>query len=518
MINLNNKKHIYSIAWLAGVLPVVYLMCNTSLRERNCLPNKPILLKLTAYLFAAGTYYALILLGKQLVIDTSLFDSKYLSIAAIFLLFMALQLLLSSLFLKISERFFADAFDFSDTISNKTLWFYFILTSSVSIAMTAYLFNYGPFQFTFSAIYVVANIYLYSQIKHVFKTNVQTYVFTTLFVIISSAFPISNSAFAHIEIPIAKAIVFVGYYYAPFILYAILLFLVWNGIKHSILLISKNKKLRSTLQTNKRIIALIILGTTLAIEIFGIFNFNNTRIISYKIELANKTSELKDFKIIFAADSHFSEITNHYFIEQFIDKINAQNADIIFFVGDIFESSRANEEMAFIQNQLKQIKSKYGVFAVEGNHENYNKINNAAYFANSNIELLSDTTIIINNTIQVIGRLDKRNPKRRELDELTNDIRSDLPTILLDHQPPNKLEAYPKADISLSGHTHNGQLFPLNFIVDYIYELSWGHQKVENTHFFVTCGAQGWGPQVKIGSRSEIVELNINSSTQTVSN
>lgn len=79
---------------------------------------------------------------------------------------------------------------------------------------------------------------------------------------------------------------------------------------------------------------------------------------------------------------------------------------------------------------------------------------------------------------------------------------------MMDHRPPHMREiADAGIDLSVSGHTHNGQLFPFNYITDRVYDLSWGYQQLDQTHVFVTCGAQGWGPTVRVGSQSEIMEI-----------
>jgi predicted MPP superfamily phosphohydrolase len=80
------------------------------------------------------------------------------------------------------------------------------------------------------------------------------------------------------------------------------------------------------------------------------------------------------------------------------------------------------------------------------------------------------------------------------------------PVILLDHQPfelDEKVQA--GADLTLSGHTHHGQIWPLNYITRSIYEVSWGYKKKGNMHVYVSSGAGGWGPPVRLGNRPEVI-------------
>jgi predicted MPP superfamily phosphohydrolase len=89
-------------------------------------------------------------------------------------------------------------------------------------------------------------------------------------------------------------------------------------------------------------------------------------------------------------------------------------------------------------------------------------------------------------------------------------MHDNLPVILLDHTPVKLNEAVEnKIDLQLSGHTHNGQMFPLNFITKLIYEVSWGYLKKEDTHFYVSSGVGSWGPPVKLASDAEIVNIKI---------
>jgi len=85
-----------------------------------------------------------------------------------------------------------------------------------------------------------------------------------------------------------------------------------------------------------------------------------------------------------------------------------------------------------------------------------------------------------------------------------------LPVILVDHRPTEMDQVSKTAvDVQLSGHTHNGQLFPINLIIKTMYELSWGHQKLGNTHFFVTSGIRLWGPPVRTTGKSEIMVIDV---------
>ena len=98
----------------------------------------------------------------------------------------------------------------------------------------------------------------------------------------------------------------------------------------------------------------------------------------------------------------------------------------------------------------------------------------------------------------------------KELKDLLTGVDKSFPVILMDHQPFRLNEALEnKIDLQLSGHTHYGQLWPLNYVIEKIYELGWGYGINGNTHYYVSCGVGGWGPPVRTGSRPEIINFKI---------
>jgi predicted MPP superfamily phosphohydrolase len=161
-------------------------------------------------------------------------------------------------------------------------------------------------------------------------------------------------------------------------------------------------------------------------------------------------------------------------------------------------------------------KCRDGLFAITGNHE---YIGGAAitipYIEKHGIRILKDEVITLDGGIQFIGRIDKdgfrfNNRERLPLNELMKQVDLTKPVILLDHQPFRLNETVKEGvDLQLSGHTHNGQMWPLNYITGMIYELSYGYKRNGNTQFIVSSGFGIWGPRVRSGSRSEVLNINI---------
>jgi uncharacterized protein len=129
--------------------------------------------------------------------------------------------------------------------------------------------------------------------------------------------------------------------------------------------------------------------------------------------------------------------------------------------------------------------------------------------------MLRDSSIKIDNAFYLIGREDKNittfaNKKRKSLGELVQQVDKSNPLILMNHQPTDLDETVKNdIDIQFSGHTHDGQLFPLNFITNLVYELGTGYLRKGQTNFYVSTGVGTWGPPVRIGNSPEIVNIKL---------
>jgi predicted MPP superfamily phosphohydrolase len=165
---------------------------------------------------------------------------------------------------------------------------------------------------------------------------------------------------------------------------------------------------------------------------------------------------------------------------------------------------------------LEQLSAPLGVYGITGNHEYIGGAEEAVrYLEEHGIKMIRDSIIMIQDELYIVGREDRDRPRfggqgRKSVQHLMKQVDLKKPVILLDHQPfelDEKEQA--GADLTLSGHTHHGQIWPLNYITNAIYEVSWGYKKKGNMHVYVSSGAGGWGPPVRLGNRPEIVLLNL---------
>ena len=249
----------------------------------------------------------------------------------------------------------------------------------------------------------------------------------------------------------------------------------------------------------------------------GYINTRNIKINYAEIEIPKKSSKLKELNLVLVADFHLTPVNDGKLLKEIVEKINFLNADIVLMPGDVLDDDVAILKKRNIAVELSNIKSKYGVFASNGNHEFIIGVEEAdKYLHELNINVLRDSAVLIDNSFYVLGREDRsmRNftgEERKTLAGILKDVNRNHPVIIIDHTPLGLNEIVNEnIELQLSGHTHHGQIFPLNLITsNIVYEVSWGYLRKGYTQFYVTCGVGTWGPPVRLGSDSEIVSMKI---------
>ncbi len=262
----------------------------------------------------------------------------------------------------------------------------------------------------------------------------------------------------------------------------------------------------------------IIFGIAAIISMLGILNSREVFIRNYEIVKPQKESIIEELNIVYISDGHIGTSLNRRNMDKLIENINILNPDIVFLGGDFFDEGTTEDTKKLFANSLNNIKSKYGVFVVEGNHEyksGNSKIDEEMdYLANENVRVLQDEIIEIKDSFYIIGRKDRHGKDMIKLSDLTDKLNKNLPVIVLDHRPSFSESGYiDKVDLQLSGHTHSGQFFPLhiiNFIGSKISkQFIYGHHSINNLDLIVSSGVGDWGIPVRVGSKREILNIKL---------
>ncbi len=368
-------------------------------------------------------------------------------------------------------------------------------------------------------VYLSVNYYIFIRgLQAIPKGSQFRTLYIVLFILTASTFWIGRILETQMLNWFTEALVWIGSFWLAFILYYFLfaaLFDLLRLLNHFFgifpAVITEN-------YVKAKWISLIAVMTIVTgTVVFGYINFLNPRILSLEINVPKKESKLESLNIVMASDIHLGTIVGKNQLDDFVRKVNSLNPDIILLPGDIFDEDIGPIIKYNLGTDLEKLKSKYGVYASTGNHEYISGVEAAAdYMRNHGINILRDEAVLIDSSFYIVGREDRSinnfsGKERKKLSEITKNIKDNYPAILLDHQPFEiNLARENGFDLQLSGHTHHGQLWPLNYITSMIYEISWGYEKIDVTHYYVSSGYAGWGPPVRTGSRTEVVNIKVN--------
>jgi len=254
----------------------------------------------------------------------------------------------------------------------------------------------------------------------------------------------------------------------------------------------------------------VLSSVVFAAMFFGFFNARRLRVKPLSIKMEKPSPPLR---IAAISDMHMGTLIGRRMVRQMVRKINSIHPDLVLMVGDQVDGNPHPVMQLDLGSELKKIVSKYGVFAITGNHEYIgNAETTCAYLEAHGVTMLRDAAVEVAG-IYLVGREDRAakqfaNLERKPLAELLAPLDKTKPIILLDHTPFHLEEAEEHGvDLQLSGHTHHAQIWPWSFITKRVYEVSWGYKKKGKTHIYVSCGAGTWGPPIRIGNTPEIMDI-----------
>ena len=250
------------------------------------------------------------------------------------------------------------------------------------------------------------------------------------------------------------------------------------------------------------------MSLTIFLFLTGVFVLGN---IHYKnkvrqhLDLHTEKVLKKDLRIVMMSDLHIGYHNRRTELAKWIDKINTEQPDLILIAGDIIDISVRPLIEENMEAEFQRLNAP--VYACLGNHEYYSGEPKAQqFYEDAGIHLLRDTAVVFNDGIVIVGRDDRTNTHRRNLQTIMKGVDKSKYSILLDHQPYH-LEQAEKAgiDFQFSGHTHHGQVWPISWITEGIYEKAFGNHQRGATHYYITSGIGIWGGKFRIGTRSEYV-------------
>ena len=387
-------------------------------------------------------------------------------------------------------------------------------------------------------IYILLNIYVLrwgylwiGNCHHLFQSRIFRIILTVIYTLIAltplTGFLIRKPAFLHRILKITS-----NYFLGIFMYILMVLFSI-----DVVRLILKYAVHASWIQS--RIVFAAVGACCICIVIIisfsGIYHAKHIKVTPYKITVDKSAPDMDSLKIVLLADTHFGYNSGAVHAQEIVDKINEQQPDLVCIAGDIFDNEYdAVREPEKISEILRTIRSKYGVYACWGNHDLNEPIlagftfkhkkedskqlkdpRMKRFLQNSNIQLLEDEAVLIDNSFYVVGRKDaslieKIEEKRKTPAQLTQKLDKDKTIIVIDHQPKELQDiADAGVDLDLCGHTHDGQTFPGNFTVKFLWKNPCGYLQKGSMHNIVTSGSGVCGPAMRVGTDSEICTINL---------
>ena len=215
----------------------------------------------------------------------------------------------------------------------------------------------------------------------------------------------------------------------------------------------------------------------------------------------------KPLTIVLASDLHIGYHNRRAELARWVNLINAEKPDLVLIGGDIIDRSLRPVTEGHYEEEFRRLEAP--VWTVLGNHESYAGLAQAEqFFEAAGIRVLKDSVAHFKG-VDVIGRKDRSARSRAVLQDLAEGLEGF--TLLLDHQPDHLEEAEQAGiDFQFSGHTHRGQVWPVSWATDLMFEKSWGHYRKGDTRYYISSGLGLWGAKIRVGTRSEYLVLKLN--------
>jgi predicted MPP superfamily phosphohydrolase len=389
----------------------------------------------------------------------------------------------------------------------------------------------------FLAVYVALNVYIgyeiYSWLKsvsNVFEKKLPKYFLLTVYILLGLLMIVAF--FLPLQSASKKLLSRMINYYEAVFINTIIVIITAKIIGLISKLIKPIPKKFFKQRKVKCISGTICFAAAIILSVYGCVNANHIRTTKYDVTV-NKTGD--DMKVVLISDLHLGYSLGYKNMEQMAEKINALEPDVVCIAGDIFDNNYdALDDPTKIEAALSSIKSTYGTYACWGNHDISDKLLGGFTVSpnekkehdsrmkdlleRSGIKLLEDESVLIDDKFTIIGRLDYEKPGNasatvKSIDEFEFD--TSKPVIVIDHEPRELQEtADAGIDMDLCGHTHNGQIFPGTLFIKLFWENAAGYLQKTGAdgnimHNIVTEGVGVYGPFMRTGCKSEIVEINV---------
>jgi uncharacterized protein len=258
------------------------------------------------------------------------------------------------------------------------------------------------------------------------------------------------------------------------------------------------------------IIAGIFLGISVVYSAYGIWNAQNPIIKRITVTIPNLPSEWRGRTALQLSDVHLGPEHREAFMQKVVDQVKNVNPSAVFITGDLFDGG--GTDLKTLASPLNQLIPPLGMYYITGNHETYVGLNKSlAALQGVRVKILRDQMVVVDG-MQIVGIDYPLMGEKKDFPAIMSPVDKQKPAIVLWHEP-NHLDQLRQlgATLVLSGHTHDGQVWPFNYVTDMVYPgHGYGLSSKDGFSVYTSSGVGTWGPPMRTGNRPEIVLITFN--------
>lgn len=256
--------------------------------------------------------------------------------------------------------------------------------------------------------------------------------------------------------------------------------------------------------------AIRALAISVYLGIVGLALFNAYSPVVHHLTVRMTKPLKRPMTIALVSDMHLSRWFGNRQLDKLADIIDMQDPEVVVIAGDIMNDSTLAYDKTNMQAHLSKLQAPLGVYATLGNHDySGNQVAIAKAVESAGVEVIDNKSVLLNDAVWLVGRSDITDPKHASTQDLLAEIDIQKPVVFLEHSSWSVAEISDlSVDLHLSGHTHGGQIFPLPWIMQwtkpYFAPIVYGYEQIKKTQFLVTSGYGFGAVPFRLGTRSEI--------------
>ena len=265
-------------------------------------------------------------------------------------------------------------------------------------------------------------------------------------------------------------------------------------------------------QPKVTMLALICFGLAFMYSVYGIWNADHPQIKNITVTIPNLPQQWKNRAIVQLSDVHMGHVHRAEFLRRIVTKINAVHPDMVVITGDFFDGM--DGDLQQLAQPLNDLAPEKGIFFITGNHEMFLGIDKVfAAFENTRVQILQDRVVDVDG-LKVIGIGYPGHGENKDVVGVLHSLQKNFegrPNLLLYHAPVH-IDEFKNSGVNLqlSGHTHQGQIFPFRYITELVYKgYDYGLYRMGDYTLYTTNGAGTWGPAMRTGNTPEIVVVTL---------